>query len=97
MLKLLSFSLVASQLASGFTLPKRQGNSTTSLHDLFVAQGKEYVGVCADQGTLSEGSNSDIITSTFGQVTAENSWKWDSTERTWFLLGVRSLVEVQIC
>lgn len=96
MLKLVSFSLVASQLASGFTLPeKRQANS--SLHDLFVAKGKEYVGTAADQGTLSSGTNADIIASTFVQVTAENSWKWDATERMLILLDVRSVVELEFC
>lgn len=79
MLKLLPFSLVASQLAYGSVISKRQANS--SLHDLFVAQGKEYVGVAADQGTLSSGGSADVIASTFGQVTPENSMKWDATER----------------
>ena len=78
MFKLLSVSLAASQLAAGFELPKRQANST--LNDLFVAKGKDYVGVAADQGTL-EGGSADIVSTEFGQVTAENSWKWDATER----------------
>lgn len=91
MFKLLSFALAANQLASGFTLPKRQANS--SLSDLFVAKGKDYVGVCADEGTLSDSANADIISSVFGQVTPENSMKWDATERMWLLLKIGFVIE----
>jgi len=77
--KLVSLALAA-QVASGMSLPKRQSNGTGELHDLFVAKGKDYVGNIGDSGTLSNQANADILISTFGQITAENSWKWDATE-----------------
>ena len=90
MFKLLSFALAANQLAAGLSLPKRQDNSSTSIHDLFVANGRTYIGTCADQGTLSNQANVDIITSSFGQLTAENSMKWDATERMSSALFIRT-------
>ncbi|CAI6294000.1 unnamed protein product [Periconia digitata] len=54
--------------------------ATESIHDAMVAKGKKYFGTCADQGRLSQGKNQAIIKANFGQVTPENSMKWDSTE-----------------
>jgi len=51
-----------------------------SLNDKFVAKGKKYFGTCSDQGRLNSGSNAAVIKADFGQVTPENSMKWDSTE-----------------
>lgn len=51
-----------------------------SIHDAFVKKGKLYVGVATDQNRFSVSQNADIIKNYFGQVTPENSMKWDSIE-----------------
>lgn len=54
--------------------------AATSLNEVFVGHGKKYFGVCSDQGRLTADKNADIIKADFGQVTPENSGKWDTTE-----------------
>ncbi|EAQ84558.1 hypothetical protein CHGG_08572 [Chaetomium globosum CBS 148.51] len=49
-----------------------------SIDKLFKAKGKHYFGTCADQGRLGAGKNAAIIEANFGQVTPENSMKWQS-------------------
>ena len=56
------------------------GSDTGSLNARFVAQGKKYFGNIGDQGTISEGRTADILKSDFGQITPENSMKWESIE-----------------
>jgi endo-1,4-beta-xylanase len=53
-----------------------------SLDEAFKAHGKKYIGVATDKGLLSTGQNAQIIIDNFGQVTPENSMKWDATEGT---------------
>ncbi|KDQ11681.1 glycoside hydrolase family 10 protein [Botryobasidium botryosum FD-172 SS1] len=52
----------------------------TGLQARIAAKGKLYFGTCADAGTLNNAQNSNIIKAEFGQLTPENSMKWDSTE-----------------
>ncbi|KAF9484885.1 hypothetical protein BDN70DRAFT_927913 [Pholiota conissans] len=52
----------------------------TGLNGKFVSHGKKYWGSCADSGTLNIAANAAILKSDFGQVTPENSMKWDATE-----------------
>ncbi|EOD43881.1 putative extracellular endo- -beta- protein [Neofusicoccum parvum UCRNP2] len=51
-----------------------------SINDKFVAKGKKYFGTCTDQGLLTSGQSAAIIQADFGQVTPENSMKWDTIE-----------------
>ncbi|KAK0205917.1 glycoside hydrolase family 10 and carbohydrate-binding module family 1 protein [Desarmillaria ectypa] len=54
----------------------------SGLNGKFVAKGKHFWGSCADQGTINIAANSALLVSDFGQVTPENSMKWDATENT---------------
>ncbi|CAI6013953.1 unnamed protein product [Clonostachys chloroleuca] len=60
------------------TFEPRQASA--SVHDLFRQRGKTYFGVATDQGLLNQGKNAAIIQRNMGQVTPENSMKWDALE-----------------
>ncbi|KAJ9131708.1 Beta-xylanase [Coniochaeta hoffmannii] len=62
------------------TVETRQ--ASVSIDALIKAKGKLYFGTCADQGRLTAGKNAAIIQANFGQVTPENSMKWQSIENT---------------
>ncbi|EGS20178.1 endo-1,4-beta-xylanase-like protein [Thermochaetoides thermophila DSM 1495] len=70
--------LLAPLAAAAPTLETRQASE--SVDQLFKAKGKEYFGVCTDQGRLQQGRNAAIIEANFGQVTPENSMKWESLQ-----------------
>ncbi|KAF5311349.1 hypothetical protein D9611_012545 [Ephemerocybe angulata] len=54
--------------------------SAGGLQVKFRAKGKMYFGTCADPGTLNIAANAAILKKDFGQLTPENSMKWDATE-----------------
>jgi endo-1,4-beta-xylanase len=69
-------------LALAASVDRRQ--ASPSLNTLIQNAGKKFWGQCADQGRLTENSqNPAIYKADFGQVTPENSMKWDATERMW--------------
>ncbi|TFK38691.1 glycosyl hydrolase family 10-domain-containing protein [Crucibulum laeve] len=54
----------------------------SGLNAKFTAKGKKFWGSCADSGTLNIAANAAVLKAEFGQVTPENSMKWDATENT---------------
>ncbi|KAL1641101.1 Endo-1,4-beta-xylanase F3 [Diplodia intermedia] len=74
-LALLTFAFPPTTTA--LVLPRQ---AASSINDAFVAAGKKYFGTCTDQGLLTSGQNAAIIAADFGQVTPENSMKWDTIE-----------------
>ncbi|KAF2276405.1 endo-1,4-beta-xylanase-like protein A precursor [Westerdykella ornata] len=82
----MKFGLVLSAAALAAAAPVAEPEevfsrqAAESIHEAMVAKGKQYFGTCADQGRLSQGSNAAIVKANFGQVTPENSLKWDATE-----------------
>lgn len=56
--------------------------ASQSIDALMKAKGKLYFGTCTDQGLLGRAQNAAIIKANFGQVTPENSMKWQSLENT---------------
>jgi len=76
-MKAATTALLAASLAAAAPA-KRQ--AVPSLHDLFVAKGKEYFGAITDPQLLNNAQDTAAIQASFGQVTCENSMKWDATE-----------------
>nr|AAU89274.1 family 10 xylanase [Cryptovalsa sp. BCC 7197] len=58
------------------------GQAAESIDELIKAKDKLYYGTCTDQGLLTSGQSAAIIQTNFGQVTPENSMKWDQTENS---------------
>jgi endo-1,4-beta-xylanase len=56
----------------------------TGLNDKFKAKGKTYFGTEIDHYHLSNTALTNIVKSSFGQVTCENSMKWDAIEGEYY-------------
>lgn len=74
---LLTSIFVAGSLAAPAQLEARQ---STSLDAKFKAKGKKYWGSIGDGQLLTNANNVALLKSQFGQLTPENSMKWDATE-----------------
>ncbi|CZT12355.1 hypothetical protein WAI453_001735 [Rhynchosporium graminicola] len=61
-------------------LEARQARPEQSLDAIFKKLGKLYFGTCADSNLLNNAQNAAILKADFGQLTPENSGKWDAVE-----------------
>ncbi|GME23321.1 glycoside hydrolase family 10 protein [Neofusicoccum parvum] len=66
--------------ATSTTANAPTSTATGGLDAKFKAHGKKYFGVATDQNRLTAGQNAAVIQREFGQVTPENSMKWDAIE-----------------
>lgn len=53
-----------------------------SIDAAMKAKGRKYFGTASDPGRFITGKNGAIIKANFGQISPENSMKWDATEAT---------------
>lgn len=68
---------------SGGSTPAPTGGSGAAgaLHAKFVAKGKTFFGTEIDHYHLTNNALLTIAKNSFGQITPENSMKWDAIER----------------
>lgn len=71
---------ILSALATTALAAQTKRQAEASIHELFTARGKEYLGNIADQQLLSDETNAAILAANFGQLTHENSLKWEAVE-----------------
>ncbi|KAF5386564.1 hypothetical protein D9615_001907 [Tricholomella constricta] len=64
----------------GTTTAPPPTSTGSGLDGKFKGRGKKFWGSAADPNTLNIAANAAILRSDFGQVTPENSMKWDATE-----------------
>ncbi|KAL6409106.1 endo- -beta-xylanase c [Ilyonectria robusta] len=77
-MKFSAFLFAASLVVAAPTVEPRQ--SSNSINKLIINKGKKYYGTITDPTLLNNQQNVAVIKADFGQVTPENSMKWDATE-----------------
>ena len=80
---LLSILLVATSAVTASVIPETsqlEERAASTLNAAIRADGRRYFGTATDQNTFSISQVSNIIKSEMGQVTPENSMKWDATQ-----------------
>lgn len=83
LLALLSTLLVARSALSASVIPethKIEERAATTLNAAMRANGRKYLGAATDQNTFSLSQVNEILKTEMGQVTPENSLKWDATQ-----------------
>ncbi|KAK4191293.1 glycoside hydrolase superfamily [Podospora australis] len=83
LLLLLLTHLTTTTAISPPSLHPRQSPPEKGLHDLFLAAGKSYFGTATETTNLPDPLYQSILSSgEFGQITPENSQKWESLQPT---------------
>ena len=70
--------------------PASGSSGGSGLNAHFKAKGKVYWGTAADQNRFSNAQDSQVTIANFGQLTPENSMKWDAVSLQCFGITLRS-------
>ena len=80
--QLLVLALSSGLLAASVPVSAQSNTSEPGLHSLFVAAGKQYFGTATETNNFNDAPYLAILNdpNEFGQITPENSQKWEITQ-----------------